>query len=77
MDLGQQTWVRSLQWTRVSRPGVHCLDLLWWNTNSGFLSFFCISRKKKHLSPSAFKYEVKMMKEAHSEPFTVKSNQIR
>uniref|UniRef100_A0A8P4G4T2 Bromodomain adjacent to zinc finger domain protein 1A n=1 Tax=Dicentrarchus labrax TaxID=13489 RepID=A0A8P4G4T2_DICLA len=33
-------------------------------------------RKKKPLSPSVFKYTVRMMKDEHSEPFTVKANQI-
>ena len=39
----------------------------------------CVSRKKKKkpLSPSVFKYTVRMMKDEHSEPFTVKANQIR
>ncbi|KAM6912794.1 bromodomain adjacent to zinc finger domain protein 1A [Xenentodon cancila] len=34
------------------------------------------SLKKKHLSPSAFKYKVRIMKDANSELFTVKANQI-
>ncbi|XP_022621867.1 bromodomain adjacent to zinc finger domain protein 1A [Seriola dumerili] len=33
-------------------------------------------KKKKPLSPSVFKYTVRMMKDEHSEPFTVKANQI-
>ncbi|XP_008275332.1 bromodomain adjacent to zinc finger domain protein 1A [Stegastes partitus] len=33
-------------------------------------------KKKKPLSPSVFKYTVRMMKDQHSEPFTVKANQI-
>ncbi|XP_030574550.1 bromodomain adjacent to zinc finger domain protein 1A isoform X2 [Archocentrus centrarchus] len=33
-------------------------------------------KKKKSLSPSVFKYTVKMMKNKHSEPFTIKANQI-
>ncbi|KAG7238085.1 hypothetical protein INR49_031439 [Caranx melampygus] len=33
-------------------------------------------KKKKPLSPSVFKYTVKMMKDGHSEAFTVKANQI-
>ncbi|XP_024124234.1 bromodomain adjacent to zinc finger domain protein 1A [Oryzias melastigma] len=32
--------------------------------------------KKKPLSPSVFKYTVRMMSDEHSEPFTVKANQI-
>uniref|UniRef100_A0A3Q4HWS9 Bromodomain adjacent to zinc finger domain protein 1A-like n=1 Tax=Neolamprologus brichardi TaxID=32507 RepID=A0A3Q4HWS9_NEOBR len=32
---------------------------------------------KKSLSPSVFKYTVRMMKNKHSEPFTVRANQIR
>uniref|UniRef100_A0A3B4FRM3 Bromodomain adjacent to zinc finger domain protein 1A n=1 Tax=Pundamilia nyererei TaxID=303518 RepID=A0A3B4FRM3_9CICH len=32
--------------------------------------------RKKSLSPSVFKYTVRMMKNKHSEPFTVKANQI-
>uniref|UniRef100_A0A8P4GE18 Bromodomain adjacent to zinc finger domain protein 1A n=1 Tax=Dicentrarchus labrax TaxID=13489 RepID=A0A8P4GE18_DICLA len=35
-----------------------------------------INGKKKPLSPSVFKYTVRMMKDEHSEPFTVKANQI-
>ena len=38
----------------------------------------CVSRKKKKpLSPSVFKYTVRMMMGEHREPFTVKANQIR
>lgn len=38
----------------------------------------CVSRrKKKPLSPSVFKYTVRMTKSEHSEPFTVRANQIR
>lgn len=33
-------------------------------------------KKKKPLSPSVFKYTVRMMKDEHSEPFTVKANQM-
>ncbi|XP_040925176.1 bromodomain adjacent to zinc finger domain protein 1A isoform X2 [Betta splendens] len=33
-------------------------------------------KKKKPLSPSVFKYTVRMMKDEHSEPFTVKANEI-
>uniref|UniRef100_A0A8D3AMI7 Bromodomain adjacent to zinc finger domain protein 1A n=1 Tax=Scophthalmus maximus TaxID=52904 RepID=A0A8D3AMI7_SCOMX len=33
-------------------------------------------RKKKPLSPSVFKYTVRMMKDEHSDTFTVKANQI-
>ncbi|XP_062252895.1 bromodomain adjacent to zinc finger domain protein 1A isoform X2 [Platichthys flesus] len=33
-------------------------------------------KRKKPLSPSVFKYTVRMMKDEHSEPFTVKVNQI-
>ncbi|XP_069391303.1 bromodomain adjacent to zinc finger domain protein 1A isoform X2 [Paralichthys olivaceus] len=33
-------------------------------------------KKKKPLSPSVFKYTVRMMRDEHSEPFTVKVNQI-
>lgn len=40
------------------------------------LKCVCVSRKKS-LSPSVFKYTVRMMKNKHSEPFTVKANQIR
>uniref|UniRef100_A0A3B4XGX0 Bromodomain adjacent to zinc finger domain 1A n=1 Tax=Seriola lalandi dorsalis TaxID=1841481 RepID=A0A3B4XGX0_SERLL len=36
-----------------------------------------VNKKKKPLSPSVFKYTVRMMKDEHSEPFTVKANQIR
>lgn len=49
----------------VGFNGNHCLMCL------------CVSRKKKPLSPSVFKYTVRMMKDAHSEPFTVIANQIR
>uniref|UniRef100_A0A671YKS1 Bromodomain adjacent to zinc finger domain protein 1A n=1 Tax=Sparus aurata TaxID=8175 RepID=A0A671YKS1_SPAAU len=34
------------------------------------------SKKKKPLSPSVFKYTVRMMVDEHREPFTVKANQI-
>lgn len=40
----------------------------------------CVCRKKKKkkpLSPSVFKYTVRMMKDEHSEAFTVRANQIR
>ncbi|XP_031695232.1 bromodomain adjacent to zinc finger domain protein 1A-like isoform X2 [Anarrhichthys ocellatus] len=33
-------------------------------------------KRKKPLSPSVFEYTVKMMKAEHTEPFTVKANQI-
>ncbi|XP_051942047.1 bromodomain adjacent to zinc finger domain protein 1A isoform X2 [Hippocampus zosterae] len=33
-------------------------------------------KRKKPLSPSAFKYEVRIMTEEHSEPFVVRANQI-
>ncbi|KAM6968591.1 bromodomain adjacent to zinc finger domain protein 1A [Tautogolabrus adspersus] len=33
-------------------------------------------KKKKSLNPSVFKYTVRMMKDEHSEPFTVKANQL-
>uniref|UniRef100_A0A8C3G337 Bromodomain adjacent to zinc finger domain protein 1A n=1 Tax=Cyclopterus lumpus TaxID=8103 RepID=A0A8C3G337_CYCLU len=37
----------------------------------------CVSRKKKKpLSPSVFKYTVRAIKAEHTEPFTVKANQI-
>ncbi|KAM9708571.1 bromodomain adjacent to zinc finger domain protein 1A isoform 1-T3 [Menidia menidia] len=35
-----------------------------------------VNGKKKPLSPSVFKYKVRMMKDEHSETFTVKANQI-
>ncbi|XP_042083188.1 bromodomain adjacent to zinc finger domain protein 1A [Haplochromis burtoni] len=35
-----------------------------------------VNGRKKSLSPSVFKYTVRMMKNKHSEPFTVKANQI-
>ncbi|XP_029899943.1 bromodomain adjacent to zinc finger domain protein 1A isoform X2 [Myripristis murdjan] len=34
------------------------------------------SKKRKPLSPSAFRYSVKMMKEENSQPFTARANQI-
>ncbi|XP_070697907.1 bromodomain adjacent to zinc finger domain protein 1A [Pempheris klunzingeri] len=33
-------------------------------------------KRKKPLSPSVFRYTVRMMKDEHNEPFTVKANQI-
>lgn len=36
-----------------------------------------VCRKKKILSPAAFKYTVRMTKDAGGEPFTVRANQIR
>ncbi|XP_061598939.1 bromodomain adjacent to zinc finger domain protein 1A isoform X2 [Cololabis saira] len=33
-------------------------------------------KKKKHLSPSAFKYKVRVMKDEHGEQLTVKANQM-
>ncbi|XP_006786322.1 bromodomain adjacent to zinc finger domain protein 1A [Neolamprologus brichardi] len=35
-----------------------------------------VNGRKKSLSPSVFKYTVRMMKNKHSEPFTVRANQI-
>lgn len=59
-------------------PGICVKGRKFWNLQCNSSACLCVSRKtKKPLSPSVFKYTVRMMKDEHSEPFTVKANQIR